>query len=355
MLKNFNLKKIKEVWDNIVNDRQNLILFILAVASVVIATIYMVISGQQTEPQQTGYYENPFEESAENTLNWKEVRVTSPDLGVNKLELSSFKADIPDKDDIETVLARFGIVGIEPEELQDGVYSWSVNENTVANYTETTGALSINSVNGLRLKDIERGYIREEDVGEYFEEFVEFYFEWDTDFEYRIDKNGDYFRVSGTWFIEEYKVVGSGQKEDLFVVVFNEGGDLVAMHVTPIDFKKQQDKVDLVDIEGIKEYLHYSSYPKSEFIDIVSDTETECSDYDCYYNYDPREIDDIVINEAEIVYFFNAEAPESVIPVYKLTGRGGIFDEDDKEQREVSVTIYANAIDPAKIVLREED
>jgi hypothetical protein len=161
--------------------------------------------------------------------------------------------------------------------------------------------------------------------------------------------------VRGTWQLQGYDVVGSDKSPKLISAVFDEGGNLMSLRIKLIKFSRLEDSIDMIDMDVLEEYINLNSYPKSEYIDVASSQDLGCKIYDCYYDYSASDVENISLENTEIVYLLNSDALESVLPVYKFTGKGQVYDEIEEIMVDVDVTVYANAVDPSKLYYNESE
>jgi hypothetical protein len=288
-----------------------------------------------------------------NHMNLDSARITSDNLGVKKLRLGAYKADLYEVEKVKTFISRLGIY-VDPQmRNNDQLYFWET-ETGRASYSLQSGLLKVDDSTGLKLEDIERGYIDEESVKDYFEQFEDLYLEYAEEYEFEVSENGNMFQVQGTLKLQGYDVVAQNDRIDLFSVVFNEGGDLVSMSAVLVDFRQIAQEVDLVEVDALKNLIKQNSYPRSEFIQVIPGSQAKCNDYHCMYDVEMDEIQNIVFDEAQIKYYLDSTTSESVLPVYELKGKGRYYDEIEEATHDIVITVYANAVDPSKLYVSQD-
>jgi hypothetical protein len=355
MFKNFNFKKIKQFWKRLTTDKDTLTLIILTIVSVVVATIYFFMSQAQQGTPEDDYYEIPESlnnaQNQQNDLDWDQVSITPEEIDGEDLELSAYQAEVFSIEQINTILIRFGFAGSSAEILANGdLYSWTKDNIATASYTPDRGSLVIASNNGIRLEGIERGYITSETAEEYFNEFMSYYFEKENEYEIEVTENGNMFKVRGSWILDGYNLVDATQTENMIAVVFDDGGDLMELSITLLELSKKDSQVDMLSTQELKQYVQSDAYPKQAFMDVIAAPENQCNDYDCYYNYNFDEVKALTIDDVEVVYYFDPLTPQSVLPIFKLKGEGTVYDRIDETSRRVLITIYANSVNPEKLL-----
>ncbi|MBN2100853.1 hypothetical protein JW710_03090 [Candidatus Dojkabacteria bacterium] len=343
-------KILKKITDFINKNRQILIIAV-SVTVIVIAVIYYIIYRRQQE-DTSGMYVTTLRSGTESDLDWGETDLANLYGDDQTSNIPQYVAEVYSVGHIEEILSKLGISGVNPEILSDGdLYHWSSGSTSVT-YTVKTGDLIVESSTGIRLSEIEQAYVSSKNVGPYFEAFLSEYLDVDENLVYEVEDTGGNFRITGTVKLSDYRVIHSINKNEMFNVVFDEGGDLVSMAVSLAEFSKGDEDLILVSINELKSYLVYGNYPREDFISVDSSYEKECEVSDCYPEFRSEDVKNMIFDEVSIVYYFDPANPDDVLPVYELSGVGVVS--DGENDFEVSVKVWANAVDPERIIIQDE-
>jgi len=316
---------------------------------VLVVVIASVCFSDRSRDTRNSVYVSPLQTNESGSGAWKNVDI---DLGQGETGIESldvYSSTVVSNGRIRSIVEDLGFNTQTEQISDDGVYiSWGTDEN-FARFNTLSGDLVINA-RPIKLAKIERGYIDMDILGEYARQFINSYLQTDHEVTLTTEEIGSGFDVQGSWLIDGYSVVEPHGQGYSFSISFNKGGDLVALYARMVSFSKGDQTVGLVSVRDVREYIASYTYPKEAYLDISTSSVDTCEDCDPYALYTLEDFENANISEVQIVYYYDLSLSNDVLPVYKLTGTGRVIDEKGKSHN-VVITIYANAVDPSKIVI----
>ena len=316
---------------------------------VVVAVIYFTEDGGGDK-----VYDVPIGFEEESDYNWGDVDISSSANKPSGRKLPVYWGAKYDISEVEPMVKSFGFTG-EPEISGDGVfYAW-VRGEEFARYSTITGDLSIYS-SAIPLSEIQKGYFDDENIEEYFGQFMSEYIGLGLDYQYEYERGGSSHQFTGSWFLQDHPVVYVGGQEYSFIVKFDNSGDLQSLYVRLMRVSETDEKVQLVSLSDLRSYIRLEGYPKEAFVDVVPEgsdcnEESDCDPYGFYLAEDGFDV--ASLTDVSFAYLYDFEGEGDIVPIYRLEGEGRATDENGTS-REISVVVFANAIDPSRIVTSEE-
>lgn len=326
-------------------------MFLVVILAVIVGLVLLYIYVSRREPGESVNYAINLGGEQGDDLSWGRVSLSGITGKDEFYEVEVYKSEPYELDEVDEVVVGLNFGSSSPEEvLEDEFYTWSSLSEGTGSYNLKTGDFFFESTDSLRLREIERGYIDEDTAVEYFGEFVKQYLGLETDIEAVAEDTGVNINITGEFVVNGYSIVSAVNQRNNVSAVFTKGGNLVSLFISLTRFSKSDSSVRVMGIPDLKKYIKGSAYPKESFVNIIPSDDYDCPDYDCFSSYSAADITDVIINSASVVYYWNPTKSGDVLPTYELEGEGVYIDEDENVS-EVSVIVYANAVDPSQIYL----
>jgi hypothetical protein len=334
--------------DTIKKNRDVIIIGIIVI--LILAISIMSLSREEEEPLSK--FESPFSSDQSFGEGWGSIDLTTTIGGSERSSLPVYSAQPYDIEDVYDIVVSLGMGDENPQHSEnEPYYSWSRGEEFVR-YNEDTGDLVVNAEAIPLDEDMDVSF-SSQNAEQYFRAFVETYLDSKVDTSTSVQTNGSFFDATGVWQLGGYPVVLKNGQDYSVLASFDRNGNLVSLYASLIRFRQENSSANIIDLDELRSYVLLDTYPKEAYADIIV-SGAECAE-DCDpYGWDSIDnVEGVVIQEADIVYFYSQKAGSSVLPVYRLTGEG-MSTEDSTTQR-VSIVIYANAVDPAQIITSGEE
>ena len=326
---------------------------IIIAAIVLVVLVISLISFSGKNPGETVQFVSPFSTDQSFGTGWGAVDFSGVAGDQETVELPVHSSEVFAVDEVQVIVEKLGMGTATRTVSEDGAYySWSRGEEFVQ-YNSETGDLVVN-MSAVSLNEITDTSFSSRVVEDYFVEFVRVYITNEQSISAVSQVQGSFFDVSGTWELDGYPTVRKYGQNYSVIARFDRSGNLVSLYASLYHFSQQDTMVEVVSLRELKSMVSFNNYPKEAYIDIVPS-----GDYDCGEECDPYGWDTVggfqgaAIKDASIVYYYSPEDKSDVIPVYRLVGEGtaGV----GTEIADVSVVIYASAIDPSQIIIPYEE
>lgn len=319
---------------------------LLAVFSVIVVLILSILFRKETPERMA--YPAPFSAEQSGEHLWGNVKVSEDDVESGRT-VPVYHASEFDRDMRDAIVSKLGFSGVTEERSGDGVYYlWTRGESFVR-YNTVRKELDYNG-DPILLPALGRVTLTADTAGAYFEHFSEEILGISSSFSTNVTQAGSSFTVSASPLLGDIRVVNGGNREYPIIAQFSEDGDLLSLSAQLSTFRDTGDTVGLVPGDDLAEYIRTQSYPKEAFLDSISSGDPLCETSDPYGLYSLDSFTDAVISDIEVVYYYDPLAGADVLPVYRMVGSGTVVDEESVTHP-VSVVIYANAVEPSRIVL----
>lgn len=339
------VKKIQEF----IRKNREILLLLVAIFLLILIGIYVFGFEGSGEDDYHVSVLDPSEEGS--SLNNLSTSGAESQVSVDNAPV--YSASIFEESDVESIVLDLGFSAFHEVTSTQEMYKVWQRGDDYARYNTETGDFVVSS-DPIRLPEIERGYVTEESMVSYFEEFAETYLGIPYDLLISVEPEGSGFRVVAQVVLQDLPVVYAHGQEYALSAKFTEGGDLTDLYANLVEFNETSETVELISTSDMLSYLQLGNYPQESYINIEPSSGSSCETCDPYGFLSPSDFETGTIERVDVVYYYNRNTSTAVLPVYKLTGDGYATDLNDNS-RKVSVTIYANAVDPSRIIIPAED
>lgn len=346
----FKIDKIIEF----IKKRRELFLVILFVLIVILVIVYVLVSRKKEEEIAQSYVETTLSgQKGEGSLAVSGVNLEDPDDYDPEKTYTIYEFETYNLGRVKQILRSLGIGTLNEEVYDDDtLYIWRPDENTYARYSTVNGSFVISS-ESIKLSQLESNYVSVNTAEQYLKDFVEVYIGVDLDPVVTVENEGNDYRVVGDWEINGYQLYSGINYTGSINVIFSEDGELVNLSMDLIEVSSTNREVSVVGASDMEAYLSLSNYPKDVFITELQDENPECEDYDCLSNFTVSRILTLDIDEFKLAYHFNPINSEDIAPIYFISGEGEVMDTMAKTH-DVAMVVFANAVDPERLLLGED-
>lgn len=339
------------MFETLRKNKETIVLSVLFVCIVILGW-YLWKQGDQDSIDDDIRVGVPLQTAQDTSYDWGSIGFTTTIGDTDTMTLPIYKV-VPIKvDDMVSIVADLGFSGTGSNE-GGGVYRFWGNDSEYARYDLQTNTLNVESP-GIRLSRIDRGTSMSSGMETYVEEFITTYLGIESPVSLSVSKSQDGYMVNGYWRVGMYDVVQAHGKEYSLIAEFSMSGDLCALSLDGTTFKDTGRTVDVISRTVLERYVSLDTYPKEAYIHTLVTSDSTCEEdesCDPYALYTFDGFTKATIHTASIVYYYDSlEGLSEIVPVYRLEGSGTATD-DDGRVHDVTVTIFANAVDPSQILL----
>lgn len=328
---------------------------IIIVVAVVILIVLVIFFASRTSKKETGTKESfvsPISTESSLVKTFGSIYFSSTADEIESILLPVYTAKPFSFSEIQNIVSNLGMGKVVPEVSSDGSsYFWGRGDDFIR-YDLITGTFVL-VTDPILLETNTLGVdFNYGNVERYFVAFVQKYLDAEVDVSAKMEKTGTGYRVRGSWLLNTYPVVEKFGQTYSVMATFDDEGRLLTLYASMMKFNRMNSKIEIMSTRDLRSYLNYNNFPKEAYVAIIPD------EYSCEEDCDPYTLDEVKsfqqaeIKTMEIVYFYSSSTND-VLPVYKLTGEGISY--SSGLTHPVTVTIYANAIDPAQIIIPAEE